>query len=113
MKRPAGSEVAKPAVEASPKKKPVKKKPGKKEKEPETVKSSPKAKAEKPKPESGSKRGKAELLASEEHGGWQVFKFKRSTSGTPFWKFVGPDGTIYWTRRGAEKAGFKPKEVEA
>lgn len=53
------------------------------------------------------RRGKSELVAVEYHGDWTMFIYKRSTSGTPFNKFVGPDNKKYWTRSGAEKAGFK------
>ena len=52
-------------------------------------------------------KSQAKLVSDELHNGWNAKKFLRSTSGTPFWKFISPDGSIYWTLAGATKAGFK------
>lgn len=56
---------------------------------------------------SHANKGKAELVCTEKHGNWTFQRFKRSTTGLPFNKFVGPDGKIYWTNHAAEAAGFK------
>lgn len=53
------------------------------------------------------KRGKSQLVTCEKHGGWTFYVFKRSTDGTPFNKYVAPDGKIFWTNQGAIDAGFK------
>ena len=54
-----------------------------------------------------SSKGKAELVSSEKHGEWMYYKYKRSTSGLPFNKYVGPNGKTYWTNHAAKEAGFK------
>ena len=57
------------------------------------------------------KRQKAELVSEETtKNGWKALKFKRNTSGTPFWKFVSPTNDTFWTLSAAEAAGFKRSE---
>ena len=52
------------------------------------------------------KKGKAEIVSDEMHGEWRKQVFKRSTSGTPFAKFTGPNGQVYWTFKAAKDAGY-------
>ena len=47
------------------------------------------------------------LIQSYKGHGWQFFKFKRSTSGLPYNKFIGPGGKTFWTNSSALAAGFK------
>lgn len=59
-----------------------------------------------------AKRGKAQFVTCEKHGGWTFYVYRRSTNGTPFNKYVAPDGKIYWTNQGAIAAGFKRMEPQ-
>ena len=91
--------------EAAPKAKSQPKK--KKKEEDDDPAARPKAKAKAvgvPKPKAKAKSG---LVLTETHNGWTVQKFKRSTSGIPFWKFTDPTGHNYWTAWEAELNGFK------